>query len=40
MAAPKAPLLDVSGKRSKDVTLTEDVFAAAWATGRSLPPGR
>jgi large subunit ribosomal protein L4 len=28
MAAPKAPLLDVSGKRSKDVTLTEDVFAA------------
>jgi large subunit ribosomal protein L4 len=28
MAAPKAPLLDVSGKRSKDVTLTEDVFGA------------
>jgi large subunit ribosomal protein L4 len=26
MAAPKAPLLDVSGKRSKDVTLTADVF--------------
>jgi large subunit ribosomal protein L4 len=28
MAAPKAPLLDASGKRSKDVTLAEDVFAA------------
>jgi large subunit ribosomal protein L4 len=28
MAAPKAPLLDVKGKRSKDVTLTADVFAA------------
>jgi large subunit ribosomal protein L4 len=27
MAAPKAPMLDVAGKRSKDVTLTEDVFA-------------
>ena len=27
MAAPKAPMLDVSGKRSKDVTLTADVFA-------------
>jgi large subunit ribosomal protein L4 len=27
MAAPKAPLLDVSGKKSKDVTLTADVFA-------------
>jgi large subunit ribosomal protein L4 len=28
MAAPKAPLLDASGKKSKDVTLTADVFAA------------
>jgi large subunit ribosomal protein L4 len=28
MAAPKAPVLDASGKRSKDVTLTEDVFGA------------
>jgi large subunit ribosomal protein L4 len=28
MAAPKAPLLDATGKKSKDVTLTEDVFAA------------
>ena len=28
MAAPKAPLLDKSGKKSKDVTLTEAVFAA------------
>ena len=28
MAAPKAPLLDASGKRSKDVTLEEAVFAA------------
>ena len=28
MAAPKAPLLDASGKKSKDVTLGEDVFAA------------
>jgi large subunit ribosomal protein L4 len=28
MAAPKAPLLDAKGKRSKDVTLTADVFAA------------
>jgi large subunit ribosomal protein L4 len=27
MAAPKAPMLDVSGKKSKDVTLTADVFA-------------
>ena len=27
MAAPKAPLLDTKGKRSKDVTLTADVFA-------------
>jgi large subunit ribosomal protein L4 len=27
MAAPKAPKLDAAGKRSKDVTLTEDVFA-------------
>jgi large subunit ribosomal protein L4 len=27
MAAPKAPLLDASGKKSKDVTLTADVFA-------------
>jgi large subunit ribosomal protein L4 len=27
MAAPKAPMLDAAGKRSKDVTLTEDVFA-------------
>jgi large subunit ribosomal protein L4 len=27
VAAPKAPMLDVSGKRSKDVTLTADVFA-------------
>jgi large subunit ribosomal protein L4 len=27
VAAPKAPMLDASGKRSKDVTLTEDVFA-------------
>jgi large subunit ribosomal protein L4 len=27
MAAPKAPLLDVKGKRSKDLTLTADVFA-------------
>lgn len=27
MAAPKAPLLDVKGKRSKDVTLTADIFA-------------
>ena len=26
MAAPKAPLLDASGKKAKDVTLTEDVF--------------
>jgi large subunit ribosomal protein L4 len=28
MAAPKAPMLDASGKRSKDVSLTEDVFGA------------
>jgi large subunit ribosomal protein L4 len=28
VAAPKAPVLDASGKRSKDVTLTEDVFGA------------
>ena len=28
MAAPKAPLLDKSGKKSKDLTLTEAVFAA------------
>jgi large subunit ribosomal protein L4 len=28
MAAPKAPVLDASGKRSKDVTLTEAVFGA------------
>ena len=28
MAAPKAPVLDVSGKKSKDVTLAEAVFAA------------
>jgi large subunit ribosomal protein L4 len=28
VAAPKAPLLDASGKKSKDVTLTADVFAA------------
>jgi large subunit ribosomal protein L4 len=27
MAAPKAPLLDAKGKRSKDLTLTADVFA-------------
>ena len=27
MAAPKAPVLDVSGKKSKDVTLAEGVFA-------------
>jgi large subunit ribosomal protein L4 len=27
MAAPKAPLLDTTGKRAKDVTLTADVFA-------------
>jgi large subunit ribosomal protein L4 len=26
MAAPKAPMLDASGKKAKDVTLTEDVF--------------
>jgi len=28
VAAPKAPLLDASGKKSKDVTLEEGVFAA------------
>jgi large subunit ribosomal protein L4 len=28
MAAPKAPLVDASGKRSKDVTLAEEIFAA------------
>jgi large subunit ribosomal protein L4 len=28
MAAPKAPLLDKSGKKSKDLSLTEAVFAA------------
>ena len=28
MAAPKAPLLDVTGKKSKDVTLAEGVFSA------------
>jgi large subunit ribosomal protein L4 len=28
MAAPKAPLLDTSGKKTKDVTLSENVFAA------------
>jgi large subunit ribosomal protein L4 len=28
MAAPKAPMLDATGKKSKDVTLTADVFAA------------
>jgi large subunit ribosomal protein L4 len=28
MAAPKAPLLDATGKKSKDVTLEESVFAA------------
>lgn len=28
MAAPKAPLLDASGKRTKDVSLIEGVFAA------------
>jgi large subunit ribosomal protein L4 len=27
MAAPKAPVLDVSGKKSKDLSLTEAVFA-------------
>jgi large subunit ribosomal protein L4 len=29
MAAPKAPLLDMAGKKAKDVTLEEAVFAAA-----------
>jgi large subunit ribosomal protein L4 len=28
MAAPKAPVLDISGKKSKDVTLTAEVFGA------------
>jgi len=28
MAAPKAPLLDSAGKKSKDLTLEEDVFGA------------
>src|SRR5580765_8521072 len=28
MAAPKAPLLDSAGKKSKDVSLDESVFAA------------
>jgi large subunit ribosomal protein L4 len=28
VAAPKAPLLDATGKKSKDVALTADVFAA------------
>jgi large subunit ribosomal protein L4 len=28
VAAPKAPLLDASGKKAKDVTLSADVFAA------------
>jgi large subunit ribosomal protein L4 len=28
VAAPKAPLLDASGKKGKDVTLAEDVFGA------------
>ena len=28
MAAPKAPVLDLSGKKAKDVTLAEVVFAA------------
>ena len=28
MAAPKAPVLDLSGKKAKDVTLVEAVFAA------------
>ncbi|TML38030.1 MAG: 50S ribosomal protein L4, partial [Actinobacteria bacterium] len=28
MAAPKAPLLDAAGKKSKDVTLEESIFAA------------
>jgi large subunit ribosomal protein L4 len=28
MAAPKAPLLDAAGKKSKDLTLEESVFAA------------
>ena len=28
MAAPKAPMLDASGKKTKDVTLEGDVFAA------------
>src|SRR5436190_23959543 len=28
MAAPKAPLLDAAGKKSKDVTLEESIFGA------------
>ncbi len=28
MAAPKAPLVDSSGKRSKDISLAEEIFAA------------
>ncbi|MBC8646159.1 MAG: 50S ribosomal protein L4, partial [Thermoanaerobaculia bacterium] len=28
MAAPKAPLLDAAGKKSKDVTLVAEVFDA------------
>ena len=28
MAAPKAPVLDGTGKKSKDLTLDEGVFAA------------
>ena len=28
MAAPKAPLLDAAGKKAKDVTLEESIFAA------------
>jgi large subunit ribosomal protein L4 len=28
MAAPKAPLLDVSGKKAKDVSLEESIFGA------------
>ena len=28
MASPKAPVLDLTGKKAKDVTLAEAVFAA------------
>ena len=28
MAAPKAPMFDATGKKAKDVTLTDAVFAA------------